>query len=786
MYAVIVVLAVCILLVASLASAGASEPGLEDWAASAQTQLALGAALLGLHLLVAALFGLAHASSGESNLQLLIRELGVFALTSATVVVVLQMDVYCMLNLAPGHPPDGSAALLLASLVVAVTHLLLPIRWCIAWAIAAVTICIYGLLVATGDSEVPSGVAAVHLPILMLFLIVLSLAERRAEGWERQAFLYAVCKGQVDVDGTELGSRASNKSSEPGVPTAEGFFSDHPTHNPDNASEVPSTTFTGEAFAKLEQDDAEVMKRLQDIANIGRKEHWLLNTSDVKLNPDAVLGSGSFGAVVIGHFRGSLVAVKVARGTRDRATMQHLPALGNELRILRHVRHPNVVLFHGACVDPHSGEIALVLEKVNGTQLDNFLGVPPEPPEAPARLQIIVDICAAVRYLHAQTPRVVHGDLKGSNILVESWLCGPRAKLCDFGLSRVLTRRAKPLGGTLNWMAPEIIKVPSTNPLPAADVFSFGRLSYFVVCGLKPLSGMDRKEIIRLTKADRLPALVWNEHVPFATECRLLCGRCLEKDTCRRPSMVIVCDEVRLWRLNGDSGPPGPTEDTALSWQDGLKELRMKLPPLQGKGRGAKEAGQNHTSKRTAGTSPLPATGRPSGADAPKDAAAQSSGFLPKTQAPLDMVDVLVDEEAVEVLRLSQQGHQQRERATTLPTLPENDEERTTPEATQQSSTLAVPHFKPTNNMMKDIMILDMMLRWNFPYSQSHHCCKYHAAVADVCALGKRLRERPCVQNFDPVSDWQCPKCGLMDSAEDASSKTGSLVFSCDVCGHRA
>ena len=30
----------------------------------------------------------------------------------------------------------------------------------------------------------------------------------------------------------------------------------------------------------------------------------------------------------------------------------------NELRILRQVRHPNLVIFHGACVTPLRGELA--------------------------------------------------------------------------------------------------------------------------------------------------------------------------------------------------------------------------------------------------------------------------------------------------------------------------------------------------------------------------------------------------------------------------------------------
>ena len=40
--------------------------------------------------------------------------------------------------------------------------------------------------------------------------------------------------------------------------------------------------------------------------------------------------------------------------------------LANELRILRHVRHPNVVLFYGACLDVESCGLVLVMKWVLG------------------------------------------------------------------------------------------------------------------------------------------------------------------------------------------------------------------------------------------------------------------------------------------------------------------------------------------------------------------------------------------------------------------------------------
>ena len=65
------------------------------------------------------------------------------------------------------------------------------------------------------------------------------------------------------------------------------------------------------------------------------------------------------------------MAVKIAKriSTNDAINKDGLPELANELRMFRHVRHPNIVMFYGTCIDGFHGLLILVLERVSGFSL---------------------------------------------------------------------------------------------------------------------------------------------------------------------------------------------------------------------------------------------------------------------------------------------------------------------------------------------------------------------------------------------------------------------------------
>ncbi|KIK90716.1 hypothetical protein PAXRUDRAFT_831453 [Paxillus rubicundulus Ve08.2h10] len=113
------------------------------------------------------------------------------------------------------------------------------------------------------------------------------------------------------------------------------------------------------------------------------------------------------------------------------------------------------------------------------------------------RLSLISDVAAGLQYLHSQS--TVHGDLSGSNILIDG---NGRACISDFGLSIVLTKlggstyaTSSHAGWTLRWTAPELLDLQAPededNPLyiapkPSSDVYSFGRIILQILTGKVP------------------------------------------------------------------------------------------------------------------------------------------------------------------------------------------------------------------------------------------------------------------------------------------------------------
>jgi len=278
------------------------------------------------------------------------------------------------------------------------------------------------------------------------------------------------------------------------------------------------------------------------LIQLGLDEHWIIEEEKLRLEQSSILGSGGFGTVIEGVYSGVKVAVKIPKSERQ----VEFPLL-NELRLLRHLRHPNIVLFFGACIGSKASDMMLVFELIHGVTLQEFMSEPSrlDRSMATGRLSILSGIACALQYLHTVSKPIVHSDLKDSNVFVETWGDHLRSKLGDFGLSRLVYKVESRMGGTLRWMAPEIITSNgSVSPAASADVFSFGRMMSMILSGVRPCKDYSRQEIIRATRDGRLPPLAWPRDTAETKRLGEFGKSCVAIDPLQRPTMQNATEQI--------------------------------------------------------------------------------------------------------------------------------------------------------------------------------------------------------------------------------------------------
>ncbi|KAF8184578.1 kinase-like domain-containing protein [Mycena galopus ATCC 62051] len=247
--------------------------------------------------------------------------------------------------------------------------------------------------------------------------------------------------------------------------------------------------------------------------------------------------TGRVGDIHRASYAGLPVALKHVRETdEDRFSIIH-----REAQIWQHLRHPYILPFIGIDRETFPPSFCLVSPWMeNGTVLQFLDNCGRTGPRVD---KLLLQITRGLKYLHSCG--VVHGDLRGANILItkEETAC-----LADFGLFRFYDdpwaeKYLHPLGGC-RWEAPEVIG-PGLLRTYCSDIYAFGCVCLELYTGRPPFySGGTIAAILKVMEGRR-PNRPSTE--PFMSDALwAFVNECWAQDPNMRPTAEVVVQRMEL------------------------------------------------------------------------------------------------------------------------------------------------------------------------------------------------------------------------------------------------
>ncbi|XP_074302470.1 proline-rich receptor-like protein kinase PERK15 [Silene latifolia] len=195
-----------------------------------------------------------------------------------------------------------------------------------------------------------------------------------------------------------------------------------------------------------------------------------------------MLGQGGFGYVYKGTLpNGKEIAVKSLKSGSGQGERE----FQSEVEIISRVHHRHLVSLVGYCIA--GGQRMLVYEFLPNDTLEFHLHKKDPPLDFSTRLRIALGSAKGLSYLHEDChPRIIHRDIKASNILLDENF---EAMVADFGLAKLTTDTNTHVStrvmGTFGYLAPEYAS--SGKLTEKSDVFSYGVMLLELITGRPPV-----------------------------------------------------------------------------------------------------------------------------------------------------------------------------------------------------------------------------------------------------------------------------------------------------------
>lgn len=284
----------------------------------------------------------------------------------------------------------------------------------------------------------------------------------------------------------------------------------------------------------------------------------------------AQLGKGGFGAVYKAEdtkFGNRLVAVKEMSQSRlssqqeiDEATK----AFEREAFMLANLRHQNLPRIYDHFSD--GGRWYLVMDFIEGETLQEYLNKARGRLSFEQMLQIGIQLCTILDYLHTRQPPIIFRDLTPTNIMLT---LDEHVYLIDFGIARHFKPgQAKDTTafGSPGYASPE--QYGNAQTTPRSDIYSLGAIFHHILTGVDPSQKPFRFTLPQLSRPD------------IPSNLSILIMQMLDMDESRRPVSMTTIKKA-LQQIAAQLAGKTPLSTTQLV---GGKPLSPIQHTLGGKG----------------------------------------------------------------------------------------------------------------------------------------------------------------------------------------------------------
>ncbi|KAI3448038.1 hypothetical protein Pfo_004703 [Paulownia fortunei] len=313
------------------------------------------------------------------------------------------------------------------------------------------------------------------------------------------------------------------------------------------------------------------------LGNFGWGRWYSLRELQIATNQfssENVIGEGGYGIVYRGILHdGSVVAVKNLLNNKGQAEKEFKV----EVEAIGKVKHKNLVGLIGYCAE--GAQRMLVYEYIDNGNLEQWLHGdvgPVSPLTWEIRMKIAIGTARGLAYLHeGLEPKVVHRDVKSSNILLDrKW----NPKVSDFGLAKLLgseksyvTTRVM---GTFGYVSPDYASTGMLNE--GNDIYSFGVLLMEIITGRSPVDYSKPpgemnlvdwfKGMVASRRGEEVVDPLMDVHPPPRALKRilLLCLRCIDLDANKRPKMGQIVHMLEADEFPYRAEPPSVRDTVPL------------------------------------------------------------------------------------------------------------------------------------------------------------------------------------------------------------------------------